>query len=187
MSPLAMQAKQLIERTWLAGPAYDLASQAAFALESAQMLQSPETAEERAAAEDAVRVAGEALAELKREHEENTRLRARVAELEARDAALLVVMERVRNMDASVADANGHPTKSGCSVWGLLSDLATVRGLNRAPVHNQWAGERQELDAITRQIAPTQALRDVPDGEHYAAVHHDYHKGRDLPELGGGQ
>ncbi|KOG21759.1 hypothetical protein ADK36_12295 [Streptomyces viridochromogenes] len=42
-----------------------------------------------------------------------------------------------------------------------------------------------EPDAITRQMAPSQALRDVPDGEHYAYVHHGYGKGRDLPETGG--
>lgn len=35
-------------------------------------------------------------------------------------------------------------------------------------------------DGITRRIAPTQALRET-DGEHYAAVHHDYRRGRDLP------
>lgn len=64
MSPLAMTAKSLMDATWNDGPAYDLASQAAFALESAQLLQSPETAAE---------------------HE---RLRARVAELEATIAAV---------------------------------------------------------------------------------------------------
>ena len=57
-SPLALGAKKVIDAAWLQGDAYDLSSQAAFALESAQLLQSPETA-----------------AELER-------LRARVAELE---------------------------------------------------------------------------------------------------------
>ncbi|MFI9154555.1 hypothetical protein [Streptomyces sp. NPDC053367] len=83
LSPLAMQAKRLIDATWLNRPPYDLSSLAAEALESAQMLQSPETAAERAAAEVAVRVAEETLAELKREHAENARLRERIAELEA--------------------------------------------------------------------------------------------------------
>ena len=46
ISPLALAAKKVIEAAWLHGPSYDLASQAAFALESTQMLQSPETAAE---------------------------------------------------------------------------------------------------------------------------------------------
>ncbi|MCI3271437.1 hypothetical protein [Streptomyces cylindrosporus] len=48
ISPLALKAKKVIEAAWLHGPSYDLASQAAFALESAQLLQSPETAAEHA-------------------------------------------------------------------------------------------------------------------------------------------
>jgi hypothetical protein len=116
--------------------------------------------------------------------------RDRITELEARDAALLTVMERVRGMDSSVTDADGHPMMPGCSVWGLLSDLATVRGLNRAPEHNQWSGEPyppemddeafeqgsvyaefvlppasgpsadESADKLTRLFAPTQSLRE---------------------------
>ncbi|MGW4728905.1 hypothetical protein ACWEQC_06940 [Streptomyces shenzhenensis] len=44
ISKLAMLAKKTIEAAWLNGPSYDLATQAAEALESAQLLQSPETA-----------------------------------------------------------------------------------------------------------------------------------------------
>ncbi|MFI7014422.1 hypothetical protein [Streptomyces sp. NPDC050164] len=46
ISKLAMLAKKRIEAAWLNGEAYDLATQAAEALESAQLLQSPETAAE---------------------------------------------------------------------------------------------------------------------------------------------
>lgn len=53
ISPLALAAKKVIDAAWLHGDAYDLSSQAAFALESAQLLQSPETAAE-AAEEQAV-------------------------------------------------------------------------------------------------------------------------------------
>jgi hypothetical protein len=42
-----------------------------------------------------------------------------------------------------------------------------------------------EADGIARRIVPVQALREPVDGEHYAAVHHSYAKGRDLPETGG--
>lgn len=46
ISPVALAAKKVIDAAWLHGDAYDLASQAAFALESAQLLMSPETAAE---------------------------------------------------------------------------------------------------------------------------------------------
>ncbi|MFD3614468.1 hypothetical protein ACFWWT_04295 [Streptomyces sp. NPDC058676] len=47
ISKLAMLAKKTIEAAWLHGESYDLATQAAEALESAQLLQSPETAAAR--------------------------------------------------------------------------------------------------------------------------------------------
>ncbi|MFJ9754933.1 hypothetical protein [Streptomyces sp. NPDC101149] len=50
ISPLAMAAKRVIDAAWRQGSNYDLSSQAAFALESAQLLQSPETAAELVAA-----------------------------------------------------------------------------------------------------------------------------------------
>lgn len=60
-----------------------------------------------------------------------------------------------------------------CSTWRLIAEAQHA--------HNTAPGP----DALTRTFAPTQALRDVVvDGEHYALVHHDYRKGRDLP---GGQ
>ncbi|MGY6019529.1 hypothetical protein [Streptomyces spinosirectus] len=46
ISDLALTAKKVIDGAWLNGSSYDLASQAAFALEDAQLLQSPETAAE---------------------------------------------------------------------------------------------------------------------------------------------
>ncbi|MGA5635012.1 hypothetical protein [Streptomyces lydicamycinicus] len=63
ITPLAASALRVINAAWTNGTSYDLASQAAYALESAQLLQSPETA-----------------AELQR-------LRARVAELEQQASA----------------------------------------------------------------------------------------------------
>ncbi|MFE2967494.1 hypothetical protein ACFXKC_28250 [Streptomyces sp. NPDC059340] len=99
-SKAVMAAKKVIDAAWLHGEAYDLASQAAFALESAQMLQSPVTAAEleRLRAERAeignevarFGIYGAALpatkALVKRADElvtENTTLRAQVAEMEA--------------------------------------------------------------------------------------------------------
>ncbi|MFI2184560.1 hypothetical protein [Streptomyces sioyaensis] len=46
ISPLAAAALRVINAAWVNGTSYDLASQAAYALESAQLLQSPETAAE---------------------------------------------------------------------------------------------------------------------------------------------
>ncbi|MFJ5638703.1 hypothetical protein [Streptomyces sp. NPDC093223] len=43
ISPLALTAKQVIDSAWRNGPNYDLSTQAAEALESARLLQSPET------------------------------------------------------------------------------------------------------------------------------------------------
>ncbi|NEC72942.1 hypothetical protein [Streptomyces rochei] len=74
ISPLAMTAKKVIEAAWLNGPTYDMAVQAAEALESAQLLQSPETAAELA------RLRADQAAN-DREYEAAT---ARIAELEAK-------------------------------------------------------------------------------------------------------
>lgn len=49
ISPLATAALRVINAAWQNGTSYDLASQAAFALDSAQLLQSPETAAEQVA------------------------------------------------------------------------------------------------------------------------------------------
>ncbi|MEH0629880.1 hypothetical protein [Streptomyces stelliscabiei] len=40
-------------------------------------------------------------------------------------------------------------------------------------------------DAVTQVFVPVASLRE-PEGEHYAAVHHTYRLGHDLPETGGG-
>jgi hypothetical protein len=72
ISKIAMLAKKTIEAAWLNGSSYDLATQAAEALESAQMLQSPETA----AATVRLRVALESAKRGRRWQ------RSRVAELE---------------------------------------------------------------------------------------------------------
>jgi len=80
ISPLALAAKKVIDTAWLNGSAYDLSSQAAYALESAQLLQSPETAAESAhyrAAFEAQRSRAETLDRLLRTAQD------RVAELEA--------------------------------------------------------------------------------------------------------
>ncbi|GAA2199794.1 hypothetical protein [Streptomyces bangladeshensis] len=114
ISPLAMKAKQVIEAKWLVGPAYDLATQAAEALDDRQMLQSPEAARELVA--DAVRVAEEAVAELRREHEESARLRARVAELTVAVEAPELCADCGHMEDAHSNDGDTNCTASGAQV-----------------------------------------------------------------------
>ncbi|MCZ4602981.1 hypothetical protein O3S80_04170 [Streptomyces sp. Lzd4kr] len=142
----------------------------AIALESAQLLQSPETAAEVALSADAVRVAEESLAELRREHEENARLRARIAELDAQREALA---ERLR---AGQQWQRGRRPELVSEDFVSQPELRSIFGIQLAA---PWA------DGITQLIAPSQVLREVPDGEHAAWVHHDHRVGRDLPGLGG--
>lgn len=66
----------------------------------------------------------------------------------------------------------------------VLADIEKVCGEWRTPGQGLRSDE-PEADGITRRFAPTQALREPMEGEHYASVHHDYLVGRDLPETGG--
>ncbi|CAL9303072.1 hypothetical protein [Streptomyces sp. SudanB91_2054] len=104
ISPLAMTAKKVIEAAWLNGPTYDMAVQAAEALESAQLLQSPETAAELA------RLRADQAAN-DREYEAAT---ARIAELEAqrdrRRDRLVVLQNDALNMRGSLSP-NGQACK----------------------------------------------------------------------------
>ncbi|NUS78439.1 MAG: hypothetical protein HOV70_19880 [Streptomyces sp.] len=105
VSPLALAAKKVIDAAWLHGDAYDLSSQAAFALESAQLLQSPETAAELG------------------------RLRARVAELETErhvtNEALSEAAEALRSDRDRIAKleqqvgAKDHPADEGPIAYAL--------------------------------------------------------------------
>ncbi|MET8766381.1 hypothetical protein [Streptomyces sp. NPDC004658] len=122
ISPLAMKAKQVIEAQWLHGPAYDLATQAAEALEDRQMLQSPEAARELVA--DAVRVAEEAVAELRREHEESARLRAQLEELQRKYTLDTAELKRERDaLQGRVAELTvAVETPELCADCGHMED-----------------------------------------------------------------
>lgn len=154
ISPLALTAKRVIDAQWRQGSNYDLSSQAAFALESAQLLQSPETAA------DAERVRGQlaqeeqayerlrvALESAKRGRRE---LQARVAELEAQREALA---ERLR---AGQRWERGRNPELVSENFVSQSELRSIFGIPLAP---PWA------DGISRRIAPTQALREDEPAE----------------------
>lgn len=170
ISKLAMAAKKRIEAEWLHGEAYDLATQAAEGLESAQMLQSPETA-----------------AELER-------LRARVAELEAAQkpsetyppvlpwAALMDdedLAEFLAELEHAIGTPGATPTEAlaavekACGTWRVIGEAQHA--------HNTAPGPDVEPDALTQTFAPVAALRE-DDPFH---LHHAYRLGRDLPEPGG--
>lgn len=134
----------------------------AIALDSAQLLQSPETA-----------------AELEQ-------LRARVAELEAErhsmnealsDAAESLRANRDRIADLEALTPAAVQTCRVCGAGYTYGQPCSTCEFN--------ARMAAEADGITRRIAPTQTLREPVEGEHYALVHHDYLVSRDLPETGG--
>ncbi|MBW1603448.1 hypothetical protein JJV70_15310 [Streptomyces sp. JJ66] len=88
ISTAALAARHVIESAWRNGPSYDLATIAAFALEDAQLLQSPEVAAELVV------------------------LRARVAELE-RPAVLVQRAEVRESYRALAAQARGDGDAEG--------------------------------------------------------------------------
>jgi hypothetical protein len=128
----------------------------AVALESAQMLMSPEIA-----------------AELES-------LRNRVAELEAErhvtNEALSDAAERLRADRDRIAELERRVAAEECR----CPEPAPLCGGCRCRCHKP--GESP--DALTRMFAPTQALREPMDGEHYASVHHDYRIPHDMPQPG---
>jgi hypothetical protein len=124
----------------------------ALALESAGLLMTPETAADMASlSAEAVRVAEESVTELKREHAENARLRERIAELEK-------AAEEIRYLHK---DSPMGP----CPV--CIDADAMVRGDDPTLPYPcptaRLAGAKdcdpQSGDALTRLLAPTQALR----------------------------
>lgn len=95
-------------------------------------------------------------------------------------AALLDDEDRAEFLDELAAAATTHASsdvvlaevEKACATWRLIAEAQ--HGHNTAP----------GPDAVTRVFVPVASLRE-PDGEHFAAVHHDWRLGRDLPEMGG--
>ncbi|MFG3276179.1 hypothetical protein [Streptomyces luteogriseus] len=122
----------------------------ALALESAGLLMTPETAADMASVStDAVGVAERAVEELKREHAESARLRARVAELEAEPLAW------VDRLDAVSLGNLLHTLGMATDVRPIDEAVVQVREVVRS-----FRQGLPEADGITRRIAPTQALRE---------------------------
>jgi chromosome segregation ATPase len=96
ISSLALGAKKVIDAAWLHGGAYDLSSQAAFALESAQMLQSPETAAGLAVMQEALLRALDRVAALETERHSTNESLSEAAE------ALRVQRDRITELEEQV-------------------------------------------------------------------------------------
>lgn len=129
ISSLALAAKKVIDAAWQRGPSYDLSSQAAYALESAQLLQLPETAAESEhyrAAFEAQQARAETLDRLLRTAQD------RVAELEQCQknqadnfevqAALIRQAEaRVAELETDLA-AKVQDAEAAVNGWGRARD-----------------------------------------------------------------
>lgn len=128
ISPAVSAALRVINAAWANGTSYDLASQAAFALESAQMLQSPENA-----------------AELER-------LRARVAELESTSARRLIAWRRARTRARATAGAADRYAGRAAELQTALQD--TLAALLTGQAERE--GLRARVAELEQQI-PTEA------------------------------
>ncbi|MFE0727897.1 hypothetical protein ACFW2X_06535 [Streptomyces antibioticus] len=181
ISTLALLAKKTIEAAWLNGPAYDLATLAAEALEAEGLLQAPGAGEALARADAEYERLRVALESAKRGRRES---RARVAELErlrserdryrtawgmARTRAISVGgaadryaararegQEALQHMLFTVIVAQLATSVARREAEDLRARVAELEATAEAAL----AGPRVSADGITRRIAPTQALRD---------------------------
>ena len=164
ISPLALAAKRVIDAAWLHGDAYDLSSQAAFALESTQMLQSPETAAE--------------VAELRRQLESSRVDGQRLIRAQQRRAELEAVLGTHRRDDQAQIE------RLRARVAELEQLLAAKdRPADEDPIAYKLTPKAEaSADRLTEFFAPVAALREHTYG---GPPHHEYRLGRDLPGTGG--
>ncbi|MEU1141831.1 hypothetical protein ABZ392_33985 [Streptomyces sp. NPDC005885] len=161
LSQLAMLAKKTIEAAWLTGPSYDLATQAAEALESAQLLQPPSAEPE--AQEKSSRTTADA----------TPAGFFRPGRMYTRDLPFRTPEDRPTFECVGVGR---HPSKGGA---------LRAFGFEQPGVGHPWASASQRTeewvegwvdlgptkpDRLTRTFAPTQVLRDAdqaaaPDGD----------------------
>lgn len=80
---------------------------------------------------------------------------------------------------------NGHDYDRWQGHAAARRQLAEALGLPVAWPPEDDVSVAKSADKLTALLAPTQALREVPDGEHAAWVRHSYRTPHDLPETGG--
>ncbi|PWI08361.1 hypothetical protein DIZ27_23265 [Streptomyces sp. NWU339] len=173
ISSLALGAKKVIDAAWGVGPAYDLAAQAAFALESAQMLQSPETAAESAhyrAAFEAQKSRAETLDRLLREaqarlgeHEVSPLAWARLLDAKSLDNFLCAI-----GMAADTAEAEGALSQVEEMIRSFRAALPAGAEQERArTLHEHVIARDAEIEKLRARVAELEAAQ----GTAYRAQH----------------
>lgn len=123
-------------------------------------------------------VTNEALDDAVKELRERQQREALVADFVAKRAEYITA---IRNCHPD----NGHDYDRWQGHAAARRQLAELLGMRVAWPPEDAASVANPADKLTRLLAPTQALREVPDGEHYRVVHHDYRTSHDMPETGG--
>jgi len=110
-------------------------------------------------------------------------LRVRVAELQAeRHTTNEALDDVVRELRVSYAERARRETRPAWRhAWELLARAEESERVADALLAPK---VKRRADGVTRAVAASEGPRE-PDGEFYAAVHHDYRTGRDWPGLGG--
>lgn len=209
ISPLALKAKKVIEAAWLHGTSYDLASQAAFALESAQLLQSPETAAELARLRERYVAAPAELTP-----EQRTTLAGHLRDAKPATAALVASLARavhdVRehehpkwedlyclNLTSFMGERMGPVLRRLLDVEARVAELeqqlaAKDRPVDEDPITYALTDKAAEVPPapqadVSRQVEKLRTLlagqRAAVEDPHDSPLHHDYRVGRDLPEV----
>ena len=159
----------------------------ALALESAQLLMSPETAAELE------RLRSEVAALRVERHSTNEALDDAVQALREREKREAIVAKFVADRAGYIiAIRNCHPDNGhDYDRWqghaAARRQLSELLGLPVAWPPEDDASVKKSADKLTALLAGgrQRMLREVPDGEHAATVHHDYRVGHDLPESDG--
>lgn len=215
ISSLALAAKKVIEAAWLHGTSYDLASQAAFALESTCMLQSPEKAAELVALRnDALNMRGllspngsprrvpmplgkelapvvewllSRVAELEAErHVTNEALDDAVRELRARRES---TPAEARYVSHVLPPRDSICARSGCGHSGEEHHHGDTKCWAHLPKKH---GDPVTVCGCSGFVAEADGItaRIAPtqallEDPHDSPLHHPYRVGRELPETGG--
>lgn len=99
-----------------------------------------------------------------------------VAIAEALNAAHSAGMPVGIDLDGTLTDRNAWSV-----VWDRAAERWTVDGYEDDATPGP---DERPVNALTAVFVPVASSRE-PEGEHYAAVHHEYKVGHDMPETGG--
>jgi len=121
--------------------------------------------------------------------QELVRLRARVAELEQGPALPWAHAMSAHDLHGFLGDL----VSAAMGRWQSdpeVPDREVLAAVEKACADWRTPGagcrlDGSEFDGVTVRIAPSRVLGEVPDGEHYSSVHHDYRTSHDMPETGG--